>query len=574
MMQDHLMEALALGSEKVVAWADILDRINVFPVPDGDTGRNLVISLAPFKQKIAALPDLTRALMMKARGNSGNIVACFMSGFLTIQEMTDLAIPCRKGRDLAYQAVPDPKPGTILEFFDVLVNSLQKNPQDPAGLWLDKVMIDLEEAVKKTSTGLPEIKKAGVVDAGALGMFIFFDSSLKYLAGRDPVPDSLSGKFKEFLKPAVPSDTQAEGFCVDTIVKREAIKGASSELSALGESVVMIEDGEYLKLHFHAGNTREAKKQLEELGNIVAWAEEDMAEQARRFSRGERKQAIHIMTDAAGSMTRDDARELNVTLLDSYITVGDLCLPETYHNPLNVLAAMRQGVKASTSRASTFEQYQQYQKVLSLFPRVLYLCVGSVYTGNHDVVMDWKKEHDPEGRLTVIDTGIASGKLGLAARAVAEFSLETDDPDAVICYAKQAVEQCEEYIFLEKLQYLVAGGRMSKTGAFFGDMLHIKPIVTPMPHGAIKAGIARNAKDQLTFAFKHLDAFMTNYTDAIVMLEYTDNIDWLKDQVEGPIRNRYPQARIIFQQISLTSSVHMGPGTWAIAFLPQKTLPL
>lgn len=572
MMRDRLMEALALGSEKVVAWADILDRINVFPVPDGDTGRNLVISLAPFRQKIAALPDLIRALMMNARGNSGNIVACFMSGFLTIQEMSDLAIPCRKGRDLAYRAVPDPKPGTILEFFDVLVNSLKKNPQDPAGLWLDKVMIDLEEAVKKTATGLPEIKKAGVVDAGALGMFVFFDSSLKYLAGRDPMLDGLGGKFKEFLKPAVLSDAQVEGFCVDAILKREAIKDVSSELSSLGESLLMVEDNEYLKLHFHAGDTREAKKQLEELGNIVAWAEEDMAEQARRFSRGGRKQAIHIMTDAAGSMTRDDALELNVTLLNSYITVGDLCLPETYHDPLDMLAAMRRGVKASTSQASIFEKYQQYQKVVSLFPRILYLCVGSVYTGNYAVVMDWKKENDPEGRLTVIDTGIASGKLGLAARAVAEFSLDTDDPDAVIRYAGQAVEQCEEYIFLDKLQYLVAGGRISKTGAFFGDMLHVKPIVTPMPHGVVKAGIARNAGDQLRFAFKKLDAFMTKYTDAVIMLEYTDNRDWVRDQVEGSIRNRYPQARIILQQISLTSSVHMGPGTWAIAFLPKKPL--
>src|SRR3989339_166024 len=260
MMQGRLMEALALGSEKVVAWADILDRINVFPVPDGDTGRNLVISLSPFKQKNTVLPDLTRALMMNARGNSGNIVACFMSGFLTSQGMTDLAIPCRKGRDLAYQAVPDPKPGTILEFFDVLVDSLQKNPQDPEGLWLDRIMIDLEEAVKKTSTGLPEIKKAGVVDAGALAMFVFFDASLKYLAGRDPMQDGLGGKFKEFLNPAVFSEANAEGFCVDAILKREAIKEGSAELSALGESVVMIGDNEYLKLHFHAGNTREAKK--------------------------------------------------------------------------------------------------------------------------------------------------------------------------------------------------------------------------------------------------------------------------------------------------------------------------
>lgn len=572
-LQDRLMDALALGSEWVVAWADILDRINVFPVPDGDTGRNLVISLAPFKQKSSALPDVTRALLMNARGNSGNIVSAFMSGFLSCPDMADLVIPCRRGRDLAYQAVPDPKPGTILEFFDVLVESLEKNPPDAEGLWLDMVIGQLEDAVKRTADGLEEIKKAGVVDAGALGMYIFFNSSLKYLAGRDPIPNSLGEKFKNFLKPTISSDRQIEGFCVDAVVKREALKGTSVELSALGEYIVMIEDGDYLKLHFHPENTREAKKQLEEMGNIVAWAEDDMGKQARRFSRRERGQAVHIMTDAAGSMTRDDARELNITLLDSYITIGDLCLPETYHDPLEVLVAMRRGVKASTSRASTLEQHQQYYKVMSLYPRVLYLCVGSIYTGNYDVVMDWKKGNDPEGRLMVIDTGAASGKLGLAARAVAEFSLEAADPDEVIRYARQAVEQCQEYIFLDNLQYLAAGGRMSKTGAFFGDMLHVKPIVSPTPHGAAKAGIARSAKDQVTFAFKHLDAFMTNQTDAVIMLEYTDNINWVKDHVEGPIKKLYPQARIIFQQISLTSSVHMGPGTWAIAFLPKKPYP-
>jgi hypothetical protein len=564
------MEALALGSERVVAWADILDRINVFPVPDGDTGRNLVISLAPFKQKPSALSDLTRALLMNARGNSGNIVARFMSGFLSVSDMSDLAAPCRKGRDLAYQAVPDPKPGTILEFFDVLAASLEKYPPDAAGLWPDRVMDELEEAVKRTADGLEEIKKAGVVDAGALGMFVFFDSSLKYLAGRDPIPNGLGEKFKGFLKAAVSADTPTEGFCVDAIVKRSSVKGAAVELSALGESIVMIEDGDYLKVHFHAGNAKDAKKRLEEMGNIVAWAEDDMGEQARRFARGGRRQAIHIMTDAAGSMTRDDARDLNVTLLDSYITIGDLCLPETYHDPLEMLAAMRRGAKTSTSRASTFEQHQHYHKVLSLYPRALYLCVGSIYTGNYDVVTAWKKENDPEDRLTVIDTGMASGKLGLVARAVAEYSLTATDPDAVIRYAKQAVEKCEEYIFLDKLQYLAAGGRMSKTGAFFGDMLHVKPIVSPMPHGAAKAGIARNAKDQLAFTFKHLEPFMAGNPDAHIMLEYTDNIDWLQENVETMIRARYPQARIISQQISLTSSVHMGPGTWGIAFLPKK----
>ncbi|MBN1381181.1 MAG: DegV family EDD domain-containing protein [Deltaproteobacteria bacterium] len=567
---ERLLEALALGSERVVAWADVLDRINVFPVPDGDTGRNLVISLSPFKRKIA-LADLARTLLMNARGNSGNIVARFMSGFLTLDDLADLAGPCRKGRDLAYRAVPDPKPGTILDFFDVLVASLEKYPQDPDGLWPDRVTADLEEAVKKTSQGLEEIKKAGVVDAGALGMFVFFDSCLKYLAGREPIPNGLGEKFKEFLKPVVSSEVRTEGFCVDAIVKRDIGNEPSAGLTELGDSIVMIEDGDYLKLHFHADNTRNAKKRLEEMGSIVAWAEDDMSEQAHRFFRTGRRQAIHIMTDAAGSMTRDDARELNVTLLDSYITIGDLCLPETYHDPLGMLAAMSRGVKVSTSRASTFEQHQHYHKVLSLYPRILYLCVGSVYTGNYEVVTDWKKGNDPENRLMIIDTGVASGKLGLAARAVAEFSLETNDPDEVIRYAKEAVRQCEEYIFLDRLQYLAAGGRMSKTGAFFGDMLHVKPIVSPMPDGAARAGIARSEKDQMAFAFKQLDSFMADHGNALIMLEYTDNIHWVRDRVEAPIRTHYPQARIILQQFSLTSSVHMGPGTWGIAFLPKRT---
>lgn len=566
--QDRIMNALALGSERVVAWADVLDRINVFPVPDGDTGRNLVISLAPFKQK-AALPDLTRSLLMNARGNSGNIVARFMSGFLSIGNVCDLAVPCRLGRDLAYQAVPDPKHGTILDFFDVLVSSLEKNPFDDDGSWSDRVMEDLEEAVKLTSTGLEEIKRAGVVDAGALGMYVFFDSSLKYIAGRDPMQNGLVEKFRDYLKPAAPLDSDTEGFCVDAVISQRERRDVSAQLAALGESVIKIEEGGLLKLHFHAADAAQAKMRLREMGNIISWAEDDMGEQAKRFSRTGVRQAIHVMTDAAGSMSRDVARELNVTLLDSYITVGELCLPETYHDPLEILAAMKRGVKASTSRASTFEQHQHYHKAMSLYPKVLYLCVGSVYTGNYEIVTDWKKNNDPQNNLTVLDTGMASGKLGLVARTVAEHSLEVDDAEEVIRYAKEAVGCCQEYIFLDKLQYLAAGGRMSKTGAFFGDMLNVKPIVSPMPHGAAKAGVARSAKDQLKFAFKKLNSFMTDHADAVIMLEFTDNIDWVRKNIEEPIRERYPQARIVPQQISLTSSIHMGPGTWGIAFLPK-----
>ncbi len=561
------MEALAFGSERVVAWADVLDKINVFPVPDGDTGRNLVISLAPLKRPSRTVRDMTRALLMSARGNSGNIVARFMTGFLSLEDLADLASSCRRGRDLAYQAVPDPKPGTVLSLFDVLVESVERNQQDPQGRWLDKVMVDLEGAVKLTASQLAELRTAGVVDAGALGMFVFFDSCLKALAGRASVPAEIGEKFRNYLTLADSFRASSEGMCVDVVLKVDQGK-TLPVASSFGESVVTIADGDYVKVHFHAGDTAEMRERLDDLGEIVAWSQDDLAEQSRRFARLKLGQALHVMTDAAGSMTRADAAELNVTLLDSYITAGDVCLPETYHDPAFVLDAMLRGVKVTTSRASTFEQHQHYRKVLSLYDRVLYLCVGSVYTGNYEAVMEWKLHHDPDDRLTVIDTGLASGRLGLAARETARLALDGGDPEEVLRYARCAVAACREYIFLEKLQYLAAGGRMSKTGAFFGDLLHVKPIVSPTPHGAAKAGIARNVKEQMAFAFKRLAENLVDDPEAVIMLEYTDNKQWLIETVEGRLRERYPATRIVLRPLSLTTSVHTGPGTWGMAFLP------
>ena len=114
--------------------------------------------------------------------------------------------------------------------------------------------------------------------------------------------------------------------------------------------------------------------------------------------------------------------------------------------------------------------------MLARYEKVLYLCVGSVYTGNYDVVMDWKKQHDHENRLQVIDTGAASGRLGTIVLAVQQFFNHTQDVGKTIAFAQKAVQTCEEYVFLEKLQYLAAGGRLSKTSAFFGDMLRMKPV--------------------------------------------------------------------------------------------------
>jgi DegV family protein with EDD domain len=256
-----------------------------------------------------------------------------------------------------------------------------------------------------------------------------------------------------------------------------------------------------------------------------------------------------------------------VTLLNSYIAVGNRFLPETYVDSPRLFAAMRDGVKVSTSQASVVERQECYHNVMKIHDRVLYLCVGSFYTSNYDVAIQWKAENDPEDRMTIIDTGVASGKLGLVARAAAQLSLTVSDPMEVISFVRGAIQKVQEYIFLDTLQFLAAGGRMSKTGAFFGDVLHIKPIISPCPDGARKIGVVRSIKDQVKFAFRRLEQDIPGDQKATLLLEYTDNKEWLEGEIKPEIERRLPLVRVILQSLSLTSAAHMGPGSWGIAFL-------
>ena len=178
---------------------------------------------------------------------------------------------------------------------------------------------------------------------------------------------------------------------------------------------------------------------------------------------------------------------------------------------------MRAGVRATTAQASVFERHQSYQSVLGQHDRALYLCVGSVYTGNYAAVTAWKRAHYLDDRLTVVDTGLASGRLGIAVRATARVAQAVADAEAVIRFAREAARASEEYIFLDRLQYLAAGGRLSKTRGFIGDLLNVKPIITPTPEGAVKVGRARTRREQAEFALARLEQGMGRAAGGLIL---------------------------------------------------------
>jgi DegV family protein with EDD domain len=275
------------------------------------------------------------------------------------------------------------------------------------------------------------------------------------------------------------------------------------------------------------------------------------------------------MTDAAGSLSRSDASQLGITLLDSYVTVDGRTMSESLVEPGTLYRAMASGLRVSTAQASIFQKHQSYQSALGLYNQVLYLTVGSVYTGNYAAACQWRQAGGNQSRFKVIDTGAASGRLGLIARLVARMARDCRSIDAVAAYARTAIARCGELVFLDRLRFLAAGGRISKTKGFFGDLMGIKPIISPEADGAARAGTVKKASEQLPFALEHLNQRFKPAEDLHILLQFTDNENRVRSAIAPAIAGQFPNARIAFSRLSLTSGAHMGPGTWAVAYCPK-----
>ena len=209
--------------ERLVARADLLDSINVFPIADGDTGRNLslVFSLC------AVSVSLTKKLFISFFCRRAAIPAISPRSFFPLFAQRKIFLNFRtakEGAKKAWRAVSNPRPGTMLSVFDALADILPQaiNPDKET---VDSIIGSLEKSVHETYEQLPRLNEAGVVDAGALGMYIFFQGFFYTLAG---IPDDcrpVTETFKNRLQISSSFQETAEsGYCVDFVVKHPVIR--------------------------------------------------------------------------------------------------------------------------------------------------------------------------------------------------------------------------------------------------------------------------------------------------------------------------------------------------------------
>ncbi len=565
-METRLKTAAVAGYERVAAWAGLLDDINIYPVPDADTGRNLKISLAPIREILNDDGQIASQLLRSATGNSGNIAAAFFSEFLSAESAAQLPQKVALANHKAWDAIAGPQPGTMLTVFENLSQALDGATPKAA---LAQIINTLVEAVRATPSLLPVLAKAGVVDSGALGMFLFFEGFFKTLYDEKPAYISLTETFGSQLSlQYLPAGPSLDEVCINTLIKTDEDSAElSRKLQAVGRSIVTVQEGDHLKIHMHSQDLEGVRQKLQSWGDLVEWEAEPIQVAGPVASTARHQPAyVHIVTDAAGSITRQAADRIGLTLMDSYIITADRACPETACVPETLYEQMRAGHRISTAQASLFERHQSYESLCSRFTQVVYLCVGSAYTGIYETAKNWQAQTTG---LTVLDSGAASGRLGLVAVSVAEFANQGKSLDEVVAYAKTAFATCIELVFLDQLKYLAAGGRISKTGGFFGDLLGVKPVISPLAEGIKKIGVVRKNTRQLPLALEYFTGRVASESNARILLQYTDNQDRVTAEIEPAIQSAFPRAKITLTPLSLTSGVHMGPGTWGMAVLPE-----
>ena len=277
-----LRDSIISGANLIISKKSSVDELNVFPVPDGDTGTNMSMTIGAAKRDLANLPDdctvekvasVTASSMLPgARGNSGVISSLLFRGFAkaltgkTEASAQDLAAALRSGVDAAYKAVMKPTEGTMLTVARVACEKAEtmKEENDEVVLW-SAVVDAAQEALDYTPEQLPVLKKAGVVDAGGQGVVYIFTGMLQFLRdgvmveGEAVTEKTTAQTFKPkgiYSKDLADSDYGEDdhGYCTEFIVYKNKIASAErlrAYLEAIGNSVVVVEDDEIIKCHVH-----------------------------------------------------------------------------------------------------------------------------------------------------------------------------------------------------------------------------------------------------------------------------------------------------------------------------------
>ena len=334
------------GAKNLEAQKEIINELNVFPVPDGDTGTNMTLTILSAVREIGQIPELTMQSLLKAissgslkgaRGNSGVILSQLFRGFCKgINGYDTLTVPIAteafdKAVDTAYKAVMKPKEGTILTVARAGAEAAAEicDYTDDVEEFLDRVIERMQTALDNTPELLPVLKEAGVVDSGGTGLLTVMIGAKKALTGEEIDVASLM----EGSAPAAQKKTGAGsddistadikfGYCTEFIILLEKDFTAKEEtdfktfLSSIGDSIVCVADDDVVKVHVHTNDPGLAIQKALTYGQLSRMKIDNMREEHN-------ERVVMSNETAAESKTADAPKEPPKEMGFIAVSVGD-----------------------------------------------------------------------------------------------------------------------------------------------------------------------------------------------------------------------------------------------------------
>ncbi len=301
-----LQKMFLSGAKALDAKKDYINELNVFPVPDGDTGTNMTMTIMAAAKEAGSLenPDINQlgkaissGSLRGARGNSGVIMSQIFRGFVkgikgnTVLDVNILANAVQHAADTAYKAVMKPKEGTILTVaragadraLDIIIN----DDIDDVIEFCDAVAESMEEALAKTPELLPVLKQAGVVDSGGEGLMTFLRGAIDALKGKVSDFTIISNGTSRLIKTSVPAEAETDikyGYCTEFIIMLERNQEAAETqlkeyLQGIGDCVVVVADDEIVKVHVHTNDPGLAIQKALSFGQLTSMKIDNMREE-------------------------------------------------------------------------------------------------------------------------------------------------------------------------------------------------------------------------------------------------------------------------------------------------------
>ncbi|KUO52424.1 MAG: hypothetical protein APF76_05155 [Desulfitibacter sp. BRH_c19] len=299
---EMLKDGMKAGFANLIKYKEHINYLNVFPVPDGDTGTNMFLTVSSAVKEMESVDSdevgplvqaMAKGALMGARGNSGVILSQLFRGFAgqlknnKVIDYKDFTNASEKAVKMAYKAVLKPVEGTILTVAKAVAQGIKDASYSTKEIptLLNKGITAGEKALEKTPEMLPVLAKAGVVDAGGKGLLVILQGIANYLDGKD-IEDI---KLEIINEPATNLAVEDIGdyiYCTECVIKGQKLdeKEVLEEIKSLGDSTIVVGDNNLLKVHIHSNNPGKILEIGLKYGSLHDLKIENMMDQSRQLT--------------------------------------------------------------------------------------------------------------------------------------------------------------------------------------------------------------------------------------------------------------------------------------------------